>query len=548
MGRQSIRHSWLVAAPRRASMALRALLALVPLVLAVPAVAQTFPENAEQASRFLHQATFGPKRTEIANLQAIGFNAWFNQQVAAPISLTRPMLEAQSGTVTQSDRIELWWQHVVRGPDQLRQRVAFALSEILVCSDDNDALWNEVLGMSEYQDILMRGAFGNYRTLLEHVTKSPQMGQFLSMLQNRKADPVLNIRPDENYARECMQLFTIGLNELNIDGTLRLSPQGQPIPTFDQADVETYARVYTGWTFDGSLEFWSFFDDNYLPMVPFQDYHDTGSKTLINGVVLPPNLPAEQDLDGALDSLFNHPNVGPFLARQLIQRLVTSNPSPDYIRRVALKFNNDGTGVRGNLLAVVKAILLDDEARFGHVNDPQYFGKLREPIVRLANLWRAFDAESVNGPYGFSWCGLVFGQAPLRSPSVFNFFSPNYRPSGELALANKVAPEFQITTHPFITRTTNQLLIYSLWSWQGASWLGPDSPGIDISSLTPLAPTPALLVDELDLILMSGNMSTPMRTELIDLVQDTYAGHGGADRVTEAIFAIIASPEGAVQK
>ena len=281
-------------------------------------------------------------------------------------------------------------------PDQLRQRLAFAWSQIFVVSDIDYVLANSKYGMANFYDTLARFADGNFRTLLEQVTLHPVMGIYLSMVRNEKANPALNIRPDENYAREILQLFTIGLHELNADGSVRRDGAGRPIATFDQATIEEFAKVFTGWNYDG-VRSWT--DTNVgtesrvLPMVPNEDFHDTSTKQLLGGQTLPAGQGAYADLTGALDNIFAHPNVGPFVSRLLIQRLVTSNPSSGYVGRVAAVFNDNGAGTRGDLRATVRALLLDDEARNGSQNLPETFGKIKEPSMRLTNLWRALDAQ-----------------------------------------------------------------------------------------------------------------------------------------------------------
>ncbi|MCY2959100.1 MAG: DUF1800 domain-containing protein [Planctomycetota bacterium] len=507
------------------------------------------PASDADASRFLTQATFGPRRSDIALLNANGFTGWIEWQKILPISLQRPGLEALdvTGDVYQQHRVYSWWRNAVVGPDQLRQRMAFALSQIFVVSDVAGSLGNDPIGMAEYYDILTRNALGNYRELLEQVTLSPVMGRYLSMLGNEKADPVHNIRPDENYAREVMQLFTIGLYELNPDGTRQLDGSGDPIPTYDQADIENFARVFTGWTY-ADADSWHWPDENYRPMQPWLGYHDTGAKTLLNGLVLSSNQTPLEDLEAALDNLFLHQNVGPFISRLLIQRLVTSNPSPEYVGRVAEVFADDGTGERGDLFEVAKAILLDDEARNGHTNDPVNFGKLKEPLLRQTALWRAFQASSTLGTYQDGWPEGPWGQAPLRSPSVFNFYSPSYRPPGEMLDNGLFGPEFQITTHTLITSGTNRLHDLVLWLNDGNTSVDSDDVVIHTAYERSLANDPVALVDHLNLLLMGGQMSSWMHDVVVDRASHVSMADGGYDRVTEAVYLIVTSPEGAVQR
>ena len=420
---------------------------------------EDLPESEADASRFLHQGTFGPIESEIEGLGYAGFDAWFERQGTLPPTLQRPRLsalEAAGQSVFQNQRQEAWWNSVVWGEDQLRQRLAFALSEILVVSDRSGALGNQPAGVAEYYDTLTRGALGNYRDLLEDVTKSPAMGIYLSHLRNRQGDPANNIRPDENYARELMQLFTIGLIELNLDGTPRLNGDGEEIPTYSQTDIEELSRVMTGWTYAGSANFTWGAPSMLEPMEAWPEFHDDGAKTILGGHLLPAGLTPEEDLDAALDVLFGHTNVGPFLSLRLIQRLVTSNPSAAYVQRVASVFEDDGTGERGDLFEVARAILMDDEARNGHLAAPATFGKLREPLIRMVGIWRLFDARADTGVIRYWNAQNDFGQAALRSPSVFNFFYPDFVPPGPVATAGLVAPEFQITTHTVITTSANE--------------------------------------------------------------------------------------------
>jgi uncharacterized protein (DUF1800 family) len=507
------------------------------------------PANAMEAARFLTQATFGPTPEEIDHVQAIGYSAWLGEQRNAPVSLERPELDAElhaGENVTQDQRLEAWWKDAIQGPDQLRLRMAWALSQILVISDVSSALADDPVGMAEYYDILARNALGNYRTLLDEVTLSPAMGVYLNVLKNQKADPAHNIHPDENYAREVMQLFTIGLFELAPDGTRRVDANGAFVPTYDQSVVEAYAADYTGWNYAGATS-WEWPSPNALPMTNWLAYHDQNAKTILDGIVLPAGQSGEHDLASALDSLFQHPNVGPFLGRQLIERLVTSNPSPAYVERVAHAFADDGHGVRGDLYAVAKAILFDPEARHGHDDDPQHFGKLREPLLRFTALWRAFHATSPSGRFQFSNPEFWLGEGPLRSPSVFNFYSPDYQPPGPIADAGLYAPEFQITTDTFITLVTNELSERIFHGYKGYPAAQDDSILIDIDGLRPLAADENALVDRLNVLLMAGSMSSDMRSIVVSLVHDTPLGDG-TQRVLEGIYIIASSPEGALQR
>ena len=323
----------------------------------------------------------------------------------------------------------------------------------------------EPFGLSGYYDMLLNDAFGNFRTLLEDVTLSPAMGVYLNMLLNDKPDPSTGTSPNENYAREVMQLFTVGLNKLNPDGTLLLDNQNRPIATYDQNVVVGLAHVFTGWGWtpaSGSPQMELLSENFRAPMLAFPDHHDTGQKRVLDNVVLPAGQTQSQDLKDALDIIFNHPNVGPFICRELIQRLVTSNPSPAYVYRVAKVFKDNGQGVRGDLKAVVRAILLDYEARNQIAPTTDNFGHEREPVIRYANLLRAFHASAASGTYEIPWPQDSLAQLPLDSPTVFNFFEPNYTQPGPIAAAGLVSPEFQITTDTTVITSINYLrsLIY----------------------------------------------------------------------------------------
>ena len=543
-----------VSGARRGSRPLRAFSIRVALavtcVSAVPLAQQaTHPVSDAQAARFLTRATFGPTRPQIDRLRAIGYAQWFDEQESAPASLTRPAmtnLPSQPGQM-QQHRLDHWWEHAVIGPDQLRQRMAWALSQILVISETSSGLGAEALAMAEYYDVLVRNAFGNYRQLLEEVTLSPAMGLYLSVLQNQKGNPLLNRRADENFAREVLQLFSIGLVELNLDGTPVLDGKGRPIPAYDQAVVEGFAANFTGWTWANAASFWEY-NSSWEPMQNWSAYHDQQPKAALSGAVLPGGQSGETDLAQALDNIAGHPNVAPFLSKQLIQRFVTSNPSPEYVARVAAVWNDDGSGERGNLFAVLRAILLDPEARTGYRADPRGFGKVKEPILRVTALWRAFDGVSENGKYSLIASEKFLGQAALRAPSVFNFYSPFYSPPGELGAAELLAPELEITTHSLVTSTTNELFLRVIWYHRGNPLVLPGDVTIDTSSLDPLANDIPALLAELDVLLLGGQMSGATRQVLSAHLTSPAMQASGLSTVREAIYMIAISPEAAVQR
>lgn len=509
------------------------------------------PVSKAEAFHLLNQASFGALDQETDDVIDRGLAGWIDFQISRPASLQLPHVQSvplpQFDFQLQTDRNDIWFRNVLWGEDQLRQRVAFALSEIMVVSQLG-ALNNSPFALADYYDVLARNAFGNYRDLLEEVTLHPAMGVYLSMLGNEKPDVALNIRPDENYAREVMQLFSVGLVELNIDGSTRLDGNNQPIPTYDQATIEGFAHVFTGWTWAGSPN-WEQArqtrQNQVVPMELWEDFHDTGSKQLLNGVVLPPGQSGQQDLDGALDNIFNHPNVGPFLAVRLIHRLTTSNPSPGYVQRVAEVFNDNGQGVRGDLGAVVKAILLDAEARPDLPMEID--GKLKEPLLRLTQLWRNYNATSNGGGYPFGFSYILFGQGPLQSPSVFNFFSPFYAPPGEIRDSGLVAPELQIATEYQNTLITN----YMFFQIFGLNQTNPDLQDtdiyIDFSEEMAIANDTTALIDMVAEKLLGGQISDTLRTEaagMIGRIPETDT----AVRAAEAIYFIATSPEYAYQR
>ncbi|MDJ0812302.1 MAG: DUF1800 domain-containing protein [Woeseiaceae bacterium] len=508
------------------------------------------PITSAEAFQFLNQATFGATEAEAQRLINLRYEAWIDEQLALPVSLQLPHVQSlplpQFIGELQNDRVDIWFRNALHENDQLRQRVAFALSQIMVVSQLG-VLNNYPYGLASYHDMLARNAFGNYRDLIEEVTLHPAMGVYLSMLGNEKPDPANNIRPDENYARELMQLFSIGLVELNIDGTVRTDGQGQPIPTYDQAVIEGFAHVYTGWNYAGFADFRMAFPtllNQVVPMQLYQPFHDTGAKTLLNGFTVPAGQTGDQDLAMALDNVFNHPNVGPFMAMRLIERLTTSNPSPQYVERVARVFNDNGLGERGDLGAVVKAILLDPEAR-STVGEAS--GKIKEPLLRLTQLFRAYDATSQSGRYPLGFAYIVFGQGPLQSPSVFNFYSPFYAPPGEIRDSGYVAPELEIATEYLNTYVTNYMFFQAFGLNQTVPDLQPDDVYIDFSEEMTVASDVDALINMVAAKLLGGQISATLRNEtagMLALIPDSEP----ALRAAEAIYFISTSPEYAYQR
>lgn len=536
------------------------------------------PYSDADAARFLTQASFGPSLAEISRLRGMGYNAWISEQLAIPASRHRPYLEAMEATgedVYQNIRHEIWWQYGVTAPDQLRQRVAFALSELLVVSEQSGAIEGYPIAMANYYDLLVNGAFGNYRTLLEQVTLNPVMGQYLSMFKNRKPDAAANIRPDENYAREIMQLFSVGLVRLNADGSVQTSG-GQPIPTYNQDTIRGFAHVFTGWNWancprtDGG-QWWEWewcpsgpvewpnpgWDAWWLvPMQAWESYHaseETKQLLAYSGSALPGGVlagggTADSDLQAALNNIFYHPNVAPFIARHLIKRLVTSNPSPAFVGRVAAVFTNNGSGVRGDLGATIRALLMDAEART-LPSLASNGGKMREPLLKLTHLWRALDGRADDGRYREWYSNYYLGQAPLSSPTVFNFFLPDYSPPGELSTLALTAPEFQITTDTSIASVTNGLGYKIFYDWRGNGGQTSEDIVVDLGPELAHAANPVELVDRYDLLFMSRTMSSFMFNTLVSYLQTLpNTTQGRRQRVQDAVWLIQSSPEYAIER
>lgn len=495
---------------------------------AAPPSAETTAKN--NAARFLTQATFGPRPADVNAVVASGYGAWIDQQIAMPArshllyieeAKARRAAAATDGKADfrEEDSYEAIWQQWLWGNDQLRARMSFALSEIMVISNTAPDIYPEA--MSSYMDALNKNAFSTYRELLEAVTLQPAMGYYLNMMGSEREDPANNKLPNENYAREVLQLFSIGLYELNPDGSRKLDATGKPIPSYDESIVKGFAQAFTGWNFAGNdtTKPGSFYDpkENWRESLKaWPAKHSTGTKKLLSGVVLPAGQSPEADMKAALDNIANHPNVGPFIGRQLIQRFVTSNPSPAYIARVTAVFNNNGRGVRGDLGAVIKAVLLDDEAHTAPAANNTTMGKQREPVIRFANILRAFNGTSKNGLNSIDYLDSAdnaLGQSPLLAPSVFNFFSPNYTRPGKLAAANMVAPEFQITNEIQTIGTAN--FFYNLVRDEGYGH-GDSRVVLDLKPALALANDPTKLVDYLDQLLTHGQLSSNTRNTIID--------------------------------
>ena len=518
----------------------------------------------KDAARLLTQATWGPTYSEItalANSPVPQADNWVTQQFAQPRANHIDWINTKAavGNVSTSDTYESFWTQALTSNDQLRQRVAYALSQIMVISDQKDSLVNSPWAIAGYYDVLNRNAFGNFRTLLEDVTKNPGMGIYLDMVCNDK-ETATRV-PNENYAREILQLFSVGTVWLNQDGTLMLDAQNQPIPTYDQSVVQGFAKVFTGWA-NNKPTWCSYPNTNntwYDPMIAFNSHHSISTKTLLamtpNGanVVLPAQTlaaaNAQADLTAALDNIFNHPNVAPYISAQLIKFLVTSNPRPAYVSRVTAKFADNGSGVRGDMQAVIRAILTDPDARDPAVAMQDSFGKLREPVIRFGNLLRTFRATATSGRYHISGLGdPLYGmnQQPLSSPTVFNFFGFDYAPQGAVGGHNLLGPEFEVTTSTSIVTLSNNNV-----NTIGAGWgSGTDRLSLDYAALASLAATPQQIIDYLNLVMTNGSMTPATSTQLasaIALIPQTGSAWQ-ADRWKLAIWILFNSPEYVIQR
>jgi uncharacterized protein (DUF1800 family) len=500
--------------------------------------------TATEAARFLAQATMGTSRADIQRVQTVGYAAWLDEQFAMARDTTHwDWLVANGFNVADNSSNTrgfdpVMWRQFIAGADQLRQRVGLSLLDFLVISVDSSASSWRQFASAAYMDILWDGAFGNFRTLIERISLSGAMGTYLTYLGNRRANPATGSVPDENYARELMQLFTIGLQRLNRDGSVQTT-NGVAAETYTQEDVSGLARVFTGFQLDSSDN--STPDRWRRPMVVNAGTHENGTKAFL-GTTIPANTPGIESLRLALDAIFAHPNVAPFISKQLIQRLVTSNPSAAYVTRIVTVFENNGAGVRGDLRAVVRAILLDPEARDGaSAQTSASFGKLREPVTRLTGWARAFGVSSASNAWAFgdtSSTANRLGQSPGRSPSVFNFFRPGYTPPGsQLAQASLVAPEFQVTNEPSVVAYLNYMI--------SLIQNGAGDARADYTDILTRAGDSAALVDQVNLIVAANQVSAATVANIrtaVDSIAMT-ATNGPLQRVYTAILLVMASPE-----
>ena len=533
-----------------------------------------------EASRFLAQASFGGSRDEMLALTDQGIEKWLAKQFNTPASTIRDSVQlfynmglanfiANGGDSSNySSRPSLrhfdyaWWNNTMNSKDQLRQRMTYTLSQIMVISGYS-GLSGYGIGLSDYYDVLNKNAFGNYKDLLKEVSLHLSMGYYLSHLNNKKTNLTTGQHPDENYAREIMQLFSIGIYKLNIDGSPQLDGSGQPIPTYTNNDIKELAKVFTGLGAGARLDtndlyfgLGIYIADFTIPMIMYEDRHETGPKTILDGFIIPDGQSGMKDIDDAINHLYNHQNVGPFMAKRLIQHFVKSNPTPGYIQTVAEKFNDNGSGVRGDLKAVLQTILLHPEARSCEWILENKQGKLREPVLRSAQFARYFGGFS---PIGDRYWqdGYLFrrglGQHPLYSTTVFNFYGPNYSPSGPLADQNLVGPEFEINNTNTVVNYADAVHLWVegeiLMLAYGNDFIDASNTVTDLSVLTEVVKDNDALLDHLDLFICHGQLSD--RTRMIiknEFEQYTNSLSDLESKIKLAVYIIMISPDYVILK
>ncbi len=497
------------------------------------ALASVGPNTNKDAARFLAQSTMGTKRSDITKLIGFGsYAGWITDQflIPYPTLAVNSLFSQKFNTETHRfDSVPFYqtnWRLMITSSSQLRQRIVFALSNIFVINADSLNIGWPAFAAGNFVDILQVNVFGNFRTILEKITLSSAMGAYLNMRGNYKADASRKTEPDENFARELLQLFTIGLYQLNQDGTPQLN-NGNIIETYTQKDISGLARVMTGWDCDDSKP-----ETHRLPMKHYSDRHELGEKSFL-GLTIQAGTNGPASLELALNYIFNHPNVGPFLALGLIRRLVTSNPSSAYVSRVSAAFNDNGAGIRGDMKAIINAVLLDPEA----INPPSdnYTGKQREEILRFTAWARALQVRSPDQLWSFY---IDLNQLPYRSRTVFNFFKPSYTPpQSQLASQGLVAPEFQLTNETNIFRYINTIT--------GLGY-GSIAPCIaNYSSLISLVRDSKALLDEINLVIAAGQVSDSQIAEFATAINslNTSDLNGKLDKVKAAILLIMTSPE-----
>ena len=551
------------------------------------------------ASRFIAQATLGGGPKEINEVLKEGYSTWIDSQFTKKPTLMLPQMINIWSQIQAADPEAYgpyalhfnyaWWQNNMTNEDLLRQRMAYSLSQILVTSINSDLeAWGEAL--CSYYDIFVNGAFGNYKDVLLEVAKHPAMGYYLSHLNNPKTDLENNIRPDENFAREIMQLFTIGLHKLNPDGTTILDASNKPIPTYNNQDIKEMAKIFTGLyagavlpcpgipfpaecicyasnnpafcdTLDMTCCWWPtesefghniYVVDKTVPMKMSNDNHEPGSKTMPDGTVIHFPNDGMAEIEAAVDWLFNHQNTAPFISYRLIQRLVKSNPSPAYVGRVASAFANNGNGVRGDLKAVIKAILLDEEARSAAGYLDEYAGKLREPMLRYTHLSRSMPTITDQGRYwnnGYEYLNDT-RQHVMASPTVFNFYTPDFQPVGDIAAAGLVAPEFKLHNTATAITYINRTYAWTVWDYLMGSGQGtvtnPDNVHLKPTSIETLFYDTEDLINELDMLLTHGQLSDETRQILRNALGPLYSATDAEYqffRTRLAIHLIMISPD-----
>jgi uncharacterized protein (DUF1800 family) len=570
--------------------------------------------NKNASARLLSQATLGTTYNEIENVATLGVEKWVDQQLAMPNSfkITPYLRNLHIGLVdslrrTDPSRDSLnvfladwyfdisWFQGNMTAADVLRWRVALGLSEIFVTSRIS-AYEGNPYALASYYDLLLENSFANYRTLIEKITYHPAMAVYLTYMNNHATDSNngKQIFPDENYARELMQLFSIGLYQLNLDGTEKKDGNGKSIPTYNNTDINELAKVFTGLSWgdsrylgDRSKDYWSYTkklkfyardsSDKYIRYWVTNpnnwrivNGHEVGAKTFLGSTI--PERPVEQgelDIKDALDIIFNHPNVGPFISRRLIQRLVTSNPSPAFIQRIATVFNNNGSNVRGDMKAVIRAILLDPEARDCCNNgNTEFAGQLKEPFIRYTNLVKGLNLTAPGGVFRNSMRRAYekMGQLPMYSPSVFNFFSPDYIPDGALKGTGKFGPEFQTLNSQSLTGYMNALNTWLISDdpveyysyFNGETIKANQDPRFDLTADYPLTRNDRLtqLLDKYNLILAHGRLSQ----QSLNIIKKAISGmplsitngvintDDASRRVRIAIYLIMSSPDYIINK
>ncbi|MGB4849278.1 MAG: DUF1800 domain-containing protein [Saprospiraceae bacterium] len=531
-----------------------------------------------EASRFLSQATLGADLETIKKVANQGIENWINEQIDVPPSQTLETMKSVFAEIVEwyflndGDPEQVltrpnwvtfnytWWENHMHDKDLLRQRVALALSEIYVISLDSD-LSGQGYGLADYYDVLLKHAFGNFEDMLYDISIHPCMGFYLSHLNNPREIPEENIHSDENYAREVMQLFTVGLFQLNQDGTRKTDGQGNWIPTYGQADIKELAKVFTGLGVGGVVEN-EYVTDPYFgldiyvadmakPMIMYEEWHQPGTKKMLDGYVIPAGQTGLKDIKDAIHRLALHPNVGPFVGKQLIQRLVTSNPTPDYVARIAAVFADNGHHVRGDMSAVIKAILLDPEARTCQSLENPNFGKLTEPFLRYTQFTKAIPMEQYYGRYWNVAYGFyeATGQNPLGSRTVFSFYLPDYQPLGPISENGLVGPEFQIHNSRTSIEYMNQANAWAVWGYVMDDW-EKDNPYVryNIDELKSLARDPEALVNRLDMLFTHGSLSQYTRDLIKEAITPFVNDDYRQDRVRLAMYLLMVSPDYNIMK